>query len=223
MRRLKRESQDLDIATNVEFKTNVWLCSLHTNLGCMSGGRRAVIAALCGGALSCVACVASFCGRCLLPTLRAWHAFVVHLSTGFPLATHTHLERTSIPRTLQVTYAELKSHYATSVVGLHTMWNEHFGIGVVEYMASGCIPLAHDSAGPRMDIVLPFNGQQTGFLASNAEEYATKLKTILVGRWKCSSPPPPPLVRGFANESRGQSVSRWMVVLRAPLLPSIDD
>jgi hypothetical protein len=43
------------------------------------------------------------------------------------------------------------------------MWNEHFGIGVVEYMASGCIPLAHDSAGPKMDIVLDdWNGQKTG-------------------------------------------------------------
>ena len=24
------------------------------------------------------------------------------------------------------------------------MWNEHFGIGVVEYLAAGCIPVAHD-------------------------------------------------------------------------------
>jgi hypothetical protein len=64
---------------------------------------------------------------------------------------------------VQVTYDELKKHYATAVVGLHTMWNEHFGIGVVEYMASGCIPLAHDSAGPKMDIVLDdWNGQKTG-------------------------------------------------------------
>lgn len=48
------------------------------------------------------------------------------------------------------------------------MWNEHFGIGVVEYMASGCIPLAHDSAGPKMDIVLDdYNGQRTGVMHSS--------------------------------------------------------
>lgn len=28
----------------------------------------------------------------------------------------------------------------------------HFGIGIVEYMASGVIPLAHCSGGPLMDI-----------------------------------------------------------------------
>ena len=30
-------------------------------------------------------------------------------------------------------------------VGLHTMWNEHFGIGVVEMMAAGLAVVAHDS------------------------------------------------------------------------------
>ncbi len=33
--------------------------------------------------------------------------------------------------------------------------NEHFGIGVVEMQASGAIPIAHNSAGPRMDIIVP--------------------------------------------------------------------
>ena len=33
------------------------------------------------------------------------------------------------------------------------MWNEHFGIGVVELMASGVVAIAHDSGGPKLDIV----------------------------------------------------------------------
>lgn len=32
-----------------------------------------------------------------------------------------------------------------AAAGLHTMTDEHFGIGVVEYMAAGCVPVAHDS------------------------------------------------------------------------------
>lgn len=42
------------------------------------------------------------------------------------------------------------------------MWNEHFGIGVVEYQAAGLIPVAHKSAGPKMDIVIEYDGKPTG-------------------------------------------------------------
>ncbi|CAG8516410.1 6016_t:CDS:2 [Acaulospora colombiana] len=49
-----------------------------------------------------------------------------------------------------------------AMIGLHTMWNEHFGIGIVEYMAAGAIPVAHNSGGPKMDIVVPYNNKITG-------------------------------------------------------------
>ena len=52
------------------------------------------------------------------------------------------------------------------------MWNEHFGIGVVEMMSAGLITIAHDSGGPKSDIVVPWNSQLTGLLASTPEEYA---------------------------------------------------
>lgn len=39
--------------------------------------------------------------------------------------------------------------------------------------------LAHNSAGPKMDIVVPVNEQPTGFLATTCEEYAESLHTIL--------------------------------------------
>jgi alpha-1,2-mannosyltransferase len=33
------------------------------------------------------------------------------------------------------------------------MRDEHFGISVVEFMAAGAVVIAHNSAGPAMDIV----------------------------------------------------------------------
>jgi hypothetical protein len=44
---------------------------------------------------------------------------------------------------------------ARSLIGLHSMRDEHFGIGVVELMASGVITIAHRSGGPQSDIVQP--------------------------------------------------------------------
>lgn len=49
-------------------------------------------------------------------------------------------------------------------MGLHTMRDEHFGIGVVEYMASGAIAIASDSGGPREDILKDWKGGKTGVL-----------------------------------------------------------
>lgn len=49
-----------------------------------------------------------------------------------------------------------------SSVGVNGMWNEHFGIGVVEYQASGLISVVHDSGGPKLDIVTKVDGQPTG-------------------------------------------------------------
>ncbi|URE49393.1 Glycosyl transferases group 1 [Musa troglodytarum] len=65
------------------------------------------------------------------------------------------------------------------VAGLHSMIDEHFRISVVEHMASGVIPIAHNSAGPKMDIVLDEGGRQTGFLASNKEEYTEAILQVI--------------------------------------------
>lgn len=69
-------------------------------------------------------------------------------------------------------YSVVEDWLRRASVGIHTMWNEHFGIGVVEMMSAGLITIAHDSGGPKSDIVIPFNGNPTGLLASNAEAYA---------------------------------------------------
>ncbi|ORY95334.1 hypothetical protein BCR43DRAFT_492818 [Syncephalastrum racemosum] len=80
---------------------------------------------------------------------------------------------------VNATYDTLVSSLGTAKIGLHTMWNEHFGIGVVEYMAAGLIPVAHNSAGPKLDIVTEYNGQPTGYLADSVETFADAINTVL--------------------------------------------
>lgn len=43
----------------------------------------------------------------------------------------------------------LRGVLRNSKVYLHTSVNEHFGISIVEAMASGCIPIVHNSGGPK--------------------------------------------------------------------------
>lgn len=71
----------------------------------------------------------------------------------------------------------LKDYFGTASVGLHTMWNEHFGIGVVEMMAAGLITIAHNSGGPKADIIVPYSEKKllTGYLASTEKEYANAM------------------------------------------------
>ncbi|XP_072253508.1 GDP-Man:Man(3)GlcNAc(2)-PP-Dol alpha-1,2-mannosyltransferase-like [Leuresthes tenuis] len=80
---------------------------------------------------------------------------------------------------LNIPFEELKRELVKATIGLHTMWNEHFGIGVVECMAAGTIVLAHKSGGPKLDIVVPHQGSQTGFLADSEDSYAAAMETIL--------------------------------------------
>jgi alpha-1,2-mannosyltransferase len=78
---------------------------------------------------------------------------------------------------VNVPYAAIKACLTTQAsVGIHTMWNEHFGIGIVEMMAAGLLVVAHNSGGPRSDIVTP---GQTGFLAATVDEYADALYQAL--------------------------------------------
>ena len=81
--------------------------------------------------------------------------------------------------------AELRALLARAAVGLHCMWNEHFGIGVVEMMAAGVPPIAHDSGGPALDIVgrragAPPGEPETGLLASSAQQYADAMGALLL-------------------------------------------
>ena len=57
-------------------------------------------------------------------------------------------------------------------------WFSCFFPGVVECMAAGNIMLAHDSGGPKLDIVTPHNDNPTGFLASTEQQYSDKMQQI---------------------------------------------
>jgi len=67
-----------------------------------------------------------------------------------------------------------------STIGIHAMWNEHFGSGIVECMVAGLIMVAHKSGGPMVDIVTGSDGAQpVGFLASDESEYAKIICRII--------------------------------------------
>ncbi|KAG0347612.1 asparagine-linked glycosylation protein [Podila humilis] len=76
-------------------------------------------------------------------------------------------------------FSDLQAWLARAKIGIHAMLDEHFGIGVVEYMAAGLIPVAHDSAGPKMDIVTPYNNAPTGYLATTPQEFSDAIQKIL--------------------------------------------
>jgi len=87
---------------------------------------------------------------------------------------------------INVPFSKLKEWLSIAKIGIHTMWNEHFGIGIVEFMGAGVIPVAHNSGGPKADIVVNYSSQsnnsqteRTGFLATSANEYANHFLTIL--------------------------------------------
>lgn len=63
-------------------------------------------------------------------------------------------------------------------VAVHTMENEHFGIVLLECMAAGLITVAHNSGGPRTDII---DHGKNGFLADDVCDFSEKLVHISSG------------------------------------------
>lgn len=59
-------------------------------------------------------------------------------------------------------WPEILDWLRKSWVGVNGMWNEHFGIGVVEYQAAGLVSVVNDSGGPKQDIVVEYDGGLTG-------------------------------------------------------------
>lgn len=74
---------------------------------------------------------------------------------------------------------DLLVEFSRALIGIHTMHQEHFGIGIVEMMAAGLLTIAHRSGGPLMDIVVEDQGARNGFLAITSQEYAAHIAYIM--------------------------------------------
>ncbi|KAK2749659.1 asparagine-linked glycosylation protein [Myotisia sp. PD_48] len=77
------------------------------------------------------------------------------------------------------TWPTMLSNLRQASIGVNAMWNEHFGIGVVEYQAAGLISIVHDSGGPKQDIVVDLGDGATGFRATTEVEYAAAFEAAL--------------------------------------------
>ncbi|KAG2069040.1 mannosyltransferase [Suillus decipiens] len=80
---------------------------------------------------------------------------------------------------VNASYPEMLGWLAMASIGLSTMVEEHFGINVVEFMAAGVIPVTHASGGPLHDIVVPLDGEATGFHARDPQSFANAMHTVL--------------------------------------------
>ncbi|KAI1347757.1 glycosyltransferase family 4 protein [Xylaria sp. FL0043] len=113
---------------------------------------------------------------------------------------------------LDVPWSEVLEWLGKAYIGTNAMWNEHFGIGVVEYQAAGLISVVHNSGGPKLDIVTDVDGQPTGFHATTEKEYAE-------GFEKAFSLPDPLAVRLRARKSAQrfsdeEFAKRWLAELQ---------
>jgi glycosyltransferase involved in cell wall biosynthesis len=74
-------------------------------------------------------------------------------------------------------FEELHSLRMQSKIYLHPMPYEHFGISIIEAMASGCVPIVHKSGGPWYDILE--HKEMWGYAYSSVDEATTKIEILL--------------------------------------------
>jgi alpha-1,2-mannosyltransferase len=91
---------------------------------------------------------------------------------------HLHNVEDRITLLENVPFNELQELLARAKVYLHTMPFDHFGISLVEAMASGCVPVVHQSGGPWMDILNAEQGKY-GFSYLTSLEAAEYIDTLI--------------------------------------------
>jgi alpha-1,2-mannosyltransferase len=77
-----------------------------------------------------------------------------------------------------VSFGQFREILSDAKIYLHVMPNDHFGISVVEAMASGCVPVVHKSGGPWIDILNEEQGV-CGFSYSAPDEAANYIDTLI--------------------------------------------
>lgn len=75
-------------------------------------------------------------------------------------------------------FEELLQVFSEASIGIHTMKAEHFGIAVVELISAGMIVVAHNSAGPKYDIIRE-KSDNFGFLCQDLEDYVNSIEFVL--------------------------------------------
>jgi glycosyltransferase involved in cell wall biosynthesis len=75
-----------------------------------------------------------------------------------------------------LTPAQMREIMSKAKVIVHPMHGEHFGIAVVEAMASGCVPIVHKSGGPYLDIT---DRGQYGIYYNDVEELAQRIDALI--------------------------------------------
>ena len=78
------------------------------------------------------------------------------------------------------TVEQITEEFSKAKIGVHTMFEEHFGITLIEMMAAGLIVVTHNSAGAKNDI-LKSDGEmmKPGFLVNDENEYVSQIEEIL--------------------------------------------
>ncbi len=85
--------------------------------------------------------------------------------------------KTDLPGNVSIVLSPLrkvKDILARAKIYVHCAENEHFGITIVEAMAAGCVPIVHDSGGPR-EIVT----DEVGYRWRTAAEAAQQISGLL--------------------------------------------
>lgn len=77
-----------------------------------------------------------------------------------------------------LSFKDLQAEIKSASFGIHTMIDEHFGIAVVDMLAAGLVTIAHNSAGPKDDILGNKTDALRGFLANSDAEFNVTLNKV---------------------------------------------